>query len=163
RDRRRRYSPACVRRRHPRAGASGRRGHSHRGGCNPDDRHGGRPRRGDPGRGQGSPATPSPPPPRCLAGGPAARGGRGPPSLPEVRPLSLSLRNRELLFLIVVGVLTAVGFASVYVARQDVVSTGSLAYAGFFLLLYVAAHLVARYTVPFADPYLLPIAGLLTA
>jgi cell division protein FtsW (lipid II flippase) len=60
-------------------------------------------------------------------------------------------------------VLTAVGFASVYIARQDVVSTSSLAYAGFFLLLYLAAHLVTRYTVPFADPYLLPIAGLLTA
>jgi cell division protein FtsW (lipid II flippase) len=67
------------------------------------------------------------------------------------------------LFLIVVGVLTAVGFASVYIARQDVISTSSLAYAGFFFLLYLAAHLVARYTVPFADPYLLPIAGLLTA
>jgi cell division protein FtsW (lipid II flippase) len=68
-----------------------------------------------------------------------------------------------LLFLIVVGVLTAVGFASVYIARQDVVSTASLTYAGFFFLLYLAAHLVVRYTVPFADPYLLPIAGLLAA
>ena len=67
------------------------------------------------------------------------------------------------MFLIAVGVLTAVGFASVYIARQDVVSTASLTYAGFFFLLYAAAHIVARYTVPFADPYLLPIAGLLTA
>jgi cell division protein FtsW (lipid II flippase) len=73
------------------------------------------------------------------------------------------LRNRELAFLIVVGVLTAVGFASVYIARQDVISTASLTYAGIFFALYVAAHLVARYTVPFADPYLLPIVGLLTA
>jgi len=56
-----------------------------------------------------------------------------------------------------------VGFASVYIARQDVVSTSSLTYAGFFLLLFLAAHLVTRYTVPFADPYLLPIAGLLAA
>jgi cell division protein FtsW (lipid II flippase) len=62
-----------------------------------------------------------------------------------------------------VGVLTAVGFASVYIARQDVISTTSLTYAGFFFALYLAAHLVTRYTVPFADPYLLPIAGLLTA
>ena len=30
-------------------------------------------------------------------------------------------------------------------------------------MLYLAAHVVARYTVPFADPYLLPIAGLLSA
>jgi cell division protein FtsW (lipid II flippase) len=67
------------------------------------------------------------------------------------------------MFLIVVGALTAVGFGSVYIARQDVVSTASLTYAGFFFALYLAAHLVARYTVPFADPYLLPIAGLLTA
>jgi cell division protein FtsW (lipid II flippase) len=59
--------------------------------------------------------------------------------------------------------LTAVGFASVYIARQEVVSTASLTYAGFFLALYLAAHLVARYAVPFADPYLLPIVGLLTA
>jgi cell division protein FtsW (lipid II flippase) len=77
--------------------------------------------------------------------------------------LTLSPRNRELAFLLVVGALTAVGFASVYIARQDVVSTASLTYAGFFFVLYLAAHLVTRYTVPFADPYLLPIAGLLTA
>jgi cell division protein FtsW (lipid II flippase) len=81
--------------------------------------------------------------------------------LREVR--ALSFRNRELAFLIVVGVLTAVGFASVYIARQDLVSTASLTYAGFFFGLYLAAHLIVRYTVPFADPYLLPIAGLLTA
>src|SRR5438094_10226713 len=75
----------------------------------------------------------------------------------------MSMRNRELANLMVVGVLTAIGFASVYIARQEVVSTASLTYAGFFFALYLAAHLVARYTVPFADPYLLPIAGLLTA
>jgi cell division protein FtsW (lipid II flippase) len=62
-----------------------------------------------------------------------------------------------------VGVLTAVGFASVYISRQSEVSTGSLGYAVFFFALYLAAHVVARLTVPNADPYLLPIAGLLTA
>src|SRR5947208_5664443 len=75
----------------------------------------------------------------------------------------MSLRNRELANLIVVGMLTAIGFASVYIARQAVVSTGSLAYAGFFFALYLAAHLVSRLTVPNADPYLLPMAALLTA
>jgi cell division protein FtsW (lipid II flippase) len=74
----------------------------------------------------------------------------------------MSARNRELANLIVVGILTALGFASVYIARQDVVSTASLSYAAFFFALYVAAHLVARLTVPWADPYLLPMAGLLT-
>jgi cell division protein FtsW (lipid II flippase) len=74
----------------------------------------------------------------------------------------MSARNRELANLIVVGILTALGFASVYIARQEVVSTASLSYAALFFALYVAAHLVARMTVPWADPYLLPMAGLLT-
>ena len=42
-------------------------------------------------------------------------------------------------------------------------SAGSLSYAVFFFALYLAAHLVARFTVPNADPYLLPMTGLLTA
>ena len=73
----------------------------------------------------------------------------------------MSLRNRELANLVVVGALTALGFASVYIARSSVVSTASLSYAAFFFALYLAAHLVARVTVPYADPYLLPMAGLL--
>ncbi len=40
---------------------------------------------------------------------------------------------------------------------------GSLGYALFFFALYLTAHLVTRFAVPNADPYLLPIAGLLTA
>ena len=80
------------------------------------------------------------------------------------RPLiSLRPRNRELLYLLPVGVLTGTGFASVYIARQSLVSWGSLGYALFFLALYFAAHLVARFAVPEADPYLLPMTGVLTA
>ena len=76
---------------------------------------------------------------------------------------ALRPRNRELLYLSAVGILTGIGFASVYIARQALVSWGSLGYAIFFFALYLAAHIVARFTVPDADPYLLPIAGLLTA
>jgi cell division protein FtsW (lipid II flippase) len=72
-------------------------------------------------------------------------------------------RNRELLNLIVVALLTGLGFASVYIARQSEVSTGSLSYAAFFFLLFLVAHVVARLTVPHADPYLLPMAALLAA
>jgi cell division protein FtsW (lipid II flippase) len=63
----------------------------------------------------------------------------------------------------VVGVLTGLGFASVYIARQSVISAGSVSYALIFLGLYLAAHAAARVAVPWADPYLLPLTGLLTA
>jgi len=75
----------------------------------------------------------------------------------------MSLRARELLNLVLVGLLTAAGFASVYIARQDVVSAGSLSYAAFFVALFVVAHVVLRMRLPHADPYLLPLGGLLCA
>jgi cell division protein FtsW (lipid II flippase) len=74
----------------------------------------------------------------------------------------MSLRTRELMNLVVVGTLVGFGFASVYIARQEVVNSASLSYGLFFLGLYIAAHMIARVTVPNADPYLLPMAGLLT-
>jgi cell division protein FtsW (lipid II flippase) len=76
----------------------------------------------------------------------------------------VSLRNRELLNLVVVGALTGIGFAGVYLASQDVpeFSTTSLSYAAFFLGLFLAAHVALRTRLPLADPYLLPITGILT-
>jgi cell division protein FtsW (lipid II flippase) len=68
-----------------------------------------------------------------------------------------------LLNLIAVGLLTAIGFASVYIARSSLIDAGSLTYAGIFVTLYLAAHLVARYTVPWGDPVLMPLAALLSA
>ena len=75
----------------------------------------------------------------------------------------MTLRNRELAALLTVGALTAIGFATVYIALKSQVSSGSLGYAVFFFGLYLVAHVVARLTVPLADPYLLPMAALLTA
>jgi cell division protein FtsW (lipid II flippase) len=72
-------------------------------------------------------------------------------------------RNRELGYLAAVAALTGLGFASVYIARQSVIGWGSLTYAAFFMGLYLVAHIVARVTVPNADPYLLPMTGFLTA
>jgi cell division protein FtsW (lipid II flippase) len=75
----------------------------------------------------------------------------------------MTLRNRELAALLTVGALTAIGFATVYIALESQISGGSLGYAVFFFGLYLVAHIVARLTVPLADPYLLPMAALLTA
>jgi cell division protein FtsW (lipid II flippase) len=58
---------------------------------------------------------------------------------------------------------TATGFAAVFIALKSNISGTSLTYAAYFFALYLAAHIVARFTVPYADPYLLPIAALLTA
>ena len=60
--------------------------------------------------------------------------------------MRLGARNRELLNLIVVGMITGLGFASVYIARSEIVSPESLTYAAFFLALYLVAHVVTRMT-----------------
>jgi cell division protein FtsW (lipid II flippase) len=67
--------------------------------------------------------------------------------------------------LIAVGLLTAIGFASVYIARSEPteLSAASLTYAGLFMALYLAAHVVLRFAAPYADPVLLPLAALLAA
>jgi cell division protein FtsW (lipid II flippase) len=77
----------------------------------------------------------------------------------------VTLRNRELLNLGVVGLLTTAGFVAVYLASQEVpeFSPTSLTYAALFLALFVAAHFAVRAALPLADPYLLPLSGLLTA
>src|SRR5262245_22034411 len=129
------------------------------------------------GSGRGSPPVPGEV--RQPAGGGAAHAGRarvalrpqpdflrrGPRPAPGLLAggIALTLRNRELVNLLLVGLLTAAGFTAVYIARQDVVSAGSLSYAAFFLALFVAAHVILRFALPYADPFLLPLGGLLTA
>ena len=72
---------------------------------------------------------------------------------------------RELVNLGLVGLLTAIGFLSVYTARQDTrtLSSTSLTYAGLFLALYLVAHVGVRIGLPRADPWLLPLTALLSA
>ncbi len=74
----------------------------------------------------------------------------------------MSLRNRELASLLGAGLIVSLGFASVYLAQQSTISGASLSYIAIFLGLYVVAHLVTRFTLPYADPYMLPLAALLT-
>ncbi len=75
----------------------------------------------------------------------------------------MSARNRELLNLAFAAIVASAAFASVSVVDAGLVTTRWLAYVGIVFGLYLIAHVVARYTVPYADPTLLPLVGLLTA
>jgi cell division protein FtsW (lipid II flippase) len=73
----------------------------------------------------------------------------------------LSARNRELLALVPASLLLTAGFAAIFIQRSDVLSDVSLTYGGIFLGLCVAGHLVVRFTLPHADPYLFPLVAVL--
>jgi cell division protein FtsW (lipid II flippase) len=75
----------------------------------------------------------------------------------------VTARNRELLNLFLAALVASTAFASVWIAREEDVSLGWVAWALGLAGLYVAAHVVTRVTVPLADPTLLPLAALLTA
>jgi cell division protein FtsW (lipid II flippase) len=75
----------------------------------------------------------------------------------------VSARNRELLALIPVGLLVTAGFTAVFIVENQNLGNLSLIYGGYFLGICVAAHLFIRRTLPFADPYLFPLAALLAA
>lgn len=73
----------------------------------------------------------------------------------------MTARNRELLALVPASLLLTAGFAAVFVQREDVLSNVSLTYGAIFLGLCLGAHLVIRFTLPDADPYLFPLAATL--
>ncbi len=75
----------------------------------------------------------------------------------------MSARTRELVNLLLAGVVAAAAFASVWIAGAGEISAGWAAWAGLLGGLYLVAHLVVRRTAPLADPALLPLTGLLTA
>jgi cell division protein FtsW (lipid II flippase) len=87
----------------------------------------------------------------------------------------LSPRNRELLGLIPSALLVTGGFTAIFVQAQNdtphastnltlnQVSGASLSYGLLFLGLCLAAHLVIRYALPYADPYLFPLAAVLSS
>ncbi len=70
-------------------------------------------------------------------------------------------RNRELFALIPASLLVTAGFTAIFIQRNDLVSNLSLTYGALFLALCLAAHLVLRFTLPHADPYLFPLVALL--
>jgi cell division protein FtsW (lipid II flippase) len=72
-----------------------------------------------------------------------------------------SARNRELLALVPASLLLTAGFTAVFIERDDVLSNVSLTYGALFLGLCLAAHVVLRFTLPYADPYLFPLFAVL--
>ena len=73
----------------------------------------------------------------------------------------MKARNRELLALVAPSLLLTGGFAAIFVERDDVVSDVSLTYGALFLGLCLAAHVLLRFTLPDADPYLFPLFAVL--
>jgi cell division protein FtsW (lipid II flippase) len=87
----------------------------------------------------------------------------------------LSPRNRELLGLIPAALLVTAGFTAIFIQVQDTsrasatsltlnhASSVSLTYGALFLALCVAGHLVIRFCLPDADPYLFPLGAVLAS
>jgi cell division protein FtsW (lipid II flippase) len=74
----------------------------------------------------------------------------------------VSARNRELLGLIPASLLLTAGFTAIYARREEaLLGDASLVVGGVFLALCLATHLVIRFRLPHADPYLFPLAAVL--
>jgi cell division protein FtsW (lipid II flippase) len=73
----------------------------------------------------------------------------------------VSARNRELLALVPASLLVAAGFAAIFIQESQRLSDVSLTYGAVFLAVCVATHVVVRIRLPYADPYLLPLAAVL--
>ena len=80
-----------------------------------------------------------------------------------LEPRPVSARNKELLNLGFAALVASAAFASVSIVSTGLVTARWLGYVGVIFGLYLVAHVVARFTVPYADPTLLPLVGLLTA
>jgi cell division protein FtsW (lipid II flippase) len=75
----------------------------------------------------------------------------------------LSARNRELIGLLPAALLVTAGFAAIFIQSDNSLSTVSLTYGGAFLALCLAGHMVIRRALPYADPYLFPLAAALAS
>src|SRR3954454_5799422 len=73
----------------------------------------------------------------------------------------MSARNCELLALVPASLLVAAGFAAIFIQQSQKLSNVSLTYGAVFLGVCIATHLVVRIRLPYADPYLLPLAAVL--
>ncbi len=100
---------------------------------------------------------------------------RDAPTAPPILKPILSPRNRELLGLLPAALLVTAGFTAIFIQEQgtsagaaaDVTlnhaSSVSLTYGAIFLGLCLAGHLVIRFALPNADPYLFPLGAVLAS
>jgi cell division protein FtsW (lipid II flippase) len=75
----------------------------------------------------------------------------------------MSARNRELIGLVPVALLVTVGFTAVFAVHSDEIGDLSLIFGAYFLAICLVAHMVIRFRLPHADPYLFPLVALLAA
>ena len=75
----------------------------------------------------------------------------------------MSARNRELLGLLPVALLVTAGFTAVFTVQNADVGDLSLIFGGYFLAICFVTHMVIRFRLPNADPYLFPLMALLAA
>jgi len=75
----------------------------------------------------------------------------------------VTARNRELMALVPVALLLTAGFAAVFAQENARIDDASLVYGAYFFAICLAAHAYLRLRLPSADPYLFPLAALLTA
>ena len=104
--------------------------------------------------GQGEPMAGAPLRPRD----PRRRGACALVELPAV-----SARNRELATLLLAGLVASTAFASAWISGLATIDYGWLPWAALLGGIFLIAHVVARWTVPDADPTLLPLVALISA
>jgi cell division protein FtsW (lipid II flippase) len=75
----------------------------------------------------------------------------------------VSARNRELLALVPASLLVTAGFTAVFIQQDEVLSNASLTVGLVFLGLCFAVHLIIRFTLPHADPYLFPLVAVMAS
>ena len=68
----------------------------------------------------------------------------------------MSARNRELATLLLAGLVASTAFASAWISGLATVDYGWLPWAALLGGIFLVAHVVARWTVPDADPTLPP-------
>ena len=75
----------------------------------------------------------------------------------------MSARSRELAILVVAGLIGSTAFASAWITTEGTIDYAWVPWALVLAALFLVAHVIARITVPDADPTLLPLAALICA